>query len=104
MYQEFKLRVVELTGLSKDAIHVYVGLFVFFSFIAVARKGKVEPIALIPVLLVAVSMEIVDLYDNYRTMDSMYWGNSVHDLVNTAFWPVVIVLLVKFNQAFKHET
>jgi uncharacterized membrane protein len=104
MYQEFKFRVVELTGLSRDAIHIYVGLFVFFSFIAVFRKGKVEPVALIPVLFITVSMEIVDLYDNFRTMDSMYWGNSVHDLVNTVLWPVVIVLLVRFNRAFRHET
>ena len=104
MYQEFKLRVIEITGLSKDAIHIYIGLFVFFSFVAVFRKGKIEPIALIPVLLIAVSMEIVDLYGNYRTMDSMYWGNSVHDLVNTVLWPVIIVFLVKFNRVFRHET
>jgi hypothetical protein len=104
MYQEFKLRIVELTGLSKDALHIYVGLFVFFSFVTAARKGKIEPIALIPVLLIAVSMEIVDLYDNYRTMGSMYWANSIHDLVNTALWPVVIVLLAQFNLAFRKES
>ncbi len=103
IYQEFKLRVIDLTGLSRDAIHIYVGLFVFFSFVGFIRKGKIEPIALIPVFVVAAAMEVIDLYGNYQTMDSMYWGNSLHDLVNTLFWPVVIVLLVRFNHAFRRE-
>lgn len=103
MYQDLKLRIIEITGLSRDAIHIYIGLLVFFSFVAVFRKGKIEPIAVVPVLFVAASMEIIDLYDNYLTMESMYWANSVHDLINTAFWPTIIVLLVKYKRAFRQE-
>jgi hypothetical protein len=104
LYQEFKLSVLEITGLSRDAIHIYVGLFVFFSVVVALRKGRVEAIALIPVALVASLMEVTDLYDNYRTLNSIGWGNSLHDVVNTAFWPVTIVLLAKFTRAFRQRT
>jgi hypothetical protein len=96
-YQEFKLIVVELTGLSKDAIHIYVGLFIFFATVTILKKGKFDSSALIPVFIVALLMEIIDLIGNYQMMDSMYWGNSIHDLVNTLFWPLAIILLARFK-------
>lgn len=76
----------------------------FFSAVLALRKGRVEAIALIPVALVASLMEVTDLYDNYRTLNSMHWGNSLHDIVNTVFWPVTIVLLAKFTHAFGQRT
>jgi len=48
LYQEFKLIVVEFTGLSKDALHIYVGLLTFFAAVAVLKKGNVDSSALIP--------------------------------------------------------
>lgn len=95
MYQEFKLTILEITDLSRDAIHIYVGLAVFFTAVALFRRGKIDAAALVPVVVVATLMEIADLYGNYRTMDAMYWGSSVHDILNTLFWPVIIVLLKK---------
>ncbi|PCI78453.1 MAG: hypothetical protein COB20_06675 [SAR86 cluster bacterium] len=96
-YQEFKLLVVDILGLSKDAIHVYLGLTVFFLTVAVLKKGKIDLWAVAPVLVLAVGMETIDLYDNYRSMNSMYWSNSVHDIINTTFWPLVIVALAKLK-------
>jgi hypothetical protein len=97
-YQEFKLIVVNLTGLSKDAIHIYVGLFSFFATVTILKKVKVDSSTLIPVFIIALLMEAVDLIGNYQTMDSMYWDNSIHDLVNTLFWPMAIVLLARFKK------
>lgn len=100
MYQDLKLTVLSLTGLSRDAVHIYIGLIVFFSFIAFFRKGKIEPAALMPVLFVALCMETVDLFDSYTALSTLNWKDSAHDLLNTIFWPAAIVLLAKFNHAF----
>jgi hypothetical protein len=72
MYQEFKLQVLELIGLSRDAVHIYVGLLVFFWAVALLGKGRVEVPALLPVFIATAGMEAMDLYGNYRTMGSMY--------------------------------
>ena len=104
LYQEFKLIVVEFTGLSKDALHIYVGLLTFFAAVAVLKKGNVDSSALIPVVVVALLMEVIDLIGNYQTMDSMFWGNSVHDLANTLFWPLAIVLLTRFKKVSLRKT
>jgi len=96
MYQH-KLQVSELTGLSRDAVHSYVGLLIFFWAVALLRKGRVESTALVPVFVVAAGMDVMDLYGNYITMDAMYWGYRMRDLTNTVFWPLVIVLLVRFK-------
>lgn len=97
LYQDLKLAVVQLTGLSKDAIHIYVGLLIFFITVSVFRKGHVDIPALIPVAVLAISMEAIDLAGDFVTMDRLYWGNSLHDLVNTCFWPGIIVLLARFD-------
>ena len=100
-YQEFKLLVVDVLGLSKDAIHVYLGLTVFFLTIAILRKGKIDLWAVAPVIVLALGMETIDLYDSYRYMDSMYWSNSIHDIINTTFWPLVIIALSKLSYIAK---
>lgn len=89
--------VLGVLGLSKDAIHVYLGLAVFFLTVVVLKKGKIDLWAMAPVIILALSMETIDLYDSYRFMDSMYWSNSIHDIINTTFWPFVIVALAKSN-------
>lgn len=103
MYQDLKLIILELTGLSRDAIHIYIGMSVFFAMVAIFRKGKIEAVSLLPVLAAAAAMEIADLYESYSSMGPMYWGDSVHDLINTMLWPVVIVVLVKFNHVLKAQ-
>ena len=53
------------TGLSKDALHVYVGLAVFLLALTRWRIGSLPP--LLVVLTVALAGEVWDLIDNIRT-------------------------------------
>ncbi len=97
-YQNLKLQIVDFIGLSKDAIHIHIGPAAFVATIILWKKAKVTPICLIPVLLLAMGMESVDLYDDYKSVGYMRWSNSIHDMINTLFWPVLIVLFFKFRQ------
>lgn len=96
-YQEFKMLVVDVLALSKDAVHVYLGLTVFFLTVVLFKKGKIDLWAVVPVLALAIGMEAIDLYESYRYMNSMYWSNSIHDIINTTFWPLVIVALARLK-------
>ncbi len=95
-YQEAKVIIVSILELSKDSIHMHVGLIAFFLAVVLWKKGSIEGRCLIPVAIVASSMEILDLRYDYVSLGHLRLQAitaSIHDLINTTFWPVVIVVL-----------
>ncbi|ASF49184.1 hypothetical protein Q7A_03195 [Methylophaga nitratireducenticrescens] len=80
-----KLTILDVLGLSKDAIHIHVGLLVFFLAVVLWRRGRFDVLALFPVFFVAITMEILDLHDDLGSLGYMRWSASLHDLINTFF-------------------
>lgn len=93
--QEAKWFLIGATGLSKDALHIYVGLGVLFAAALPGRwrVGDWQP--LVAVLLVAMAGELWDLLDNIRTNVPMQWQGHVKDILNTLFWPAALTLLAR---------
>lgn len=100
-FQSFKHQLVNFADLSKDALHIYVGLAVFLLVVAVARKGLRSGLAMLAVVLVAVAGELLDLRDEFRLHERIKWLASLHDLVNTCFWPLVLWLLARYTRVVK---
>lgn len=95
-YQDAKLAILSILELSRDSIHLHIGLIVFFATVVLWKKGSIEARCLIPVAVVASLMEILDLRDDYSDLGYFRLAAvtaSIHDLVNTMIWPVVIVIL-----------
>ena len=91
-YQNLKLIVLDVLSLSKDAVHIHIGLLVFFLTVVLWRRGQLDILALLPVFLVAGAMEVLDLRDDLGSLGYMRWSASIHDLVNTVFWPTLVVI------------
>jgi hypothetical protein len=89
-----------LIHLAKDALHIYVGLGVFFLTLLLTRwrPGSWKP--LLVVLAVAIAGEVWDLRDSiaFHTRIDV-WGNW-HDIWNTMFWPTAIMILARFTGLF----
>ncbi len=100
-FQSFKHELVQFAELSKDALHIYVGLTVFLISAALARKGLRSFMALVLVLVVAVIGEILDLRDELRAHERIKWWASLHDLLNTCFWPLVLWVLARYTRILK---
>ena len=49
------------------------------------------------VLVVAMLMEAFDLRDDFASFGHFRWNASLHDILNTVFWPAVVVVLFKFR-------
>ena len=96
-YQLAKIHIMNLVPLSKDAVHIYIGLTVFFAAVVLWKKRRIQPACLIPVLAIAFGMESFDLFDDLRSFGHLRLGASIHDIINTIFWPVVVVILVKIR-------
>jgi len=92
-YQIFKLWVLAVIPLTKDAIHVYIGFLCLLVGLVVFRRRLSSYQALIPGLVVSLLLEVLDLRDGYSV------SASLHDIVNTNLMPVVLVTLARL-QAF----
>jgi len=90
-YQVFKLWWVTVLPLAKDAIHIYIGFLCLFLALILFRRKLGSFTALIPGLVVAVAMEVLDLRDGYALME------SVKDIVNTNLLPFLLVLLARWK-------
>jgi hypothetical protein len=99
--QKLKLDLVSTIGLSKDALHIYAGMIIFLVAVAVVRDGMRSKFPLLAVLLVSLTGEFIDARDNLARLGTMRLGASVHDVLNTMFWPVALWLLARYSRVMK---
>jgi hypothetical protein len=95
--QQSKLWVMGFSGLSKDALHVYVGLAVFFGCALMFRWPLQKGGPLLAVLVAALAGEIWDLADTLRYGEILRLSGNWHDVWNTLFWPLVITLIARMR-------
>lgn len=88
------------SGLSKDALHVHVGIGVFLAVSVLLRKPLKPYLPWLAVLIVALTGEFIDMLTNIYLSGHWRWAASTHDIVNTMFWPTIILLLVRFTRVF----
>ena len=99
-FQTIKLIILSVTGLSRDALHIYTGLITLFGAALVFHRPLRSIVPLIMVLLVCSLAETVDMYDDIAFRGYWRWNASLHDFLNTLFWPTVIFLLARFTSIF----
>ncbi|CAB5696742.1 Uncharacterised protein [Delftia tsuruhatensis] len=95
--QAVKLAIVAATGLSKDALHVYVGLATALAACALLRRPLGSWTPVLAVLAVAVGGELLDMRDDVASFGHWRWGASLHDVANTVFWPAVLCALARWT-------
>jgi hypothetical protein len=93
LLQQFKTSVVDATGLSKDALHIYFGLALFIGVRLVWRGRWGWLAAWCAALAMTLTGEWLDLRGEALAgalqPDSAHW----HDVWNTMFWPSVLALI-----------
>jgi hypothetical protein len=99
-FQAVKLALVSVTGLSKDSLHVYVGLSVYLFVVLVVRNRFRSLVPWLAVLLVALFGEALDMKDDISSLGYWRWSASIHDIINTIFWPSVFVALSRYTEVF----
>jgi hypothetical protein len=99
-FQSIKLSIIAASQLSRDALHIYVGLATWLVAAWLFRRPLRSYAPLLAVLLVAVLVEVVDLRDDWVTRGRLRWWASAHDLANTLFWPTVLLLATRYSRLF----
>ena len=66
------------------------------------EKGRIEGRCLSLLFCIAVLLEILDIKDDLGSLGYVRWAASIHDLLNTIFYPIVLVALTWLNK-IRHE-
>lgn len=98
--QDLKITVMSLTGLSKDALHVYVGLIVFLGAALILRRPAGSPLPWLAAFVAALLGEVVDARGDLTSLGYWRWLDSMRDVVNTIFWPTLLVLAARLTPVF----
>lgn len=99
-FQTIKLIVIAVTGLSRDALHIYTGLITMFVAALILRRPLRSIVPLVMVVLVCALGETIDMYDDIAFRGYWKWNSSLHDFLNTLFWPTLIFLLARYTMIF----
>ncbi len=96
-YQLFKLRVLDVIPVSKDAAHIYVGMACLLLAVLIFRAPLRSYRALLPGLIAAIAMEVFDLRDDLVSVGHFRWAASLKDIVNTNLLPLVLVTIARLG-------
>jgi hypothetical protein len=92
-FQDGKIAIMEATGLAQDALHIYVGVGAFLlARYAFGNWRWSGPVAWLIVAVFAILGEMLDY-----TGDGNFWAllsvdAHSHDIINTLFWPTILLL------------
>ncbi len=94
--QSAKLVLMDATGLAKDALHIHVGLIVFFAAALIFRW----PLRSWRPWAAALAGEAWDLWESLSEgRRILLWANW-KDVWNTMLWPSAILLLARGTRLF----
>jgi hypothetical protein len=96
--QMLKLHLLDVTGLGRDALHVYAGMAMFIGVRLVWRWRGGWMLAWLAALAVALGVEWMDIRAEGQAgvpqPEPAHW----HDVWNTMVWPTVLLLVGRWLQ------
>lgn len=96
-----KILIIEATDLSRDALHIYVGLAVMLAVAILLRRSLADWRPIAAVALASVAGEAWDLFDTFRQGEPPTWSGNWKDIWNTTFWPAILFCLARFTRVLK---
>lgn len=98
-WYELKSWALQHVRLSHDAMHIHLGLILFFALLWIPHRASQRVLwAWFGVLVATLINEAFDGYDWYLWTDSVNWLESTKDIINTMFWPTVAAIIIKLGQ------
>lgn len=90
MLNALKTDLSELLHLSKDALHVHLGLAIYLIVFLTLSQGRRHWLPWATVLAFELVNEAVDIF--HHGLSTAELGGSAKDIVNTMLWPTVLVV------------
>lgn len=96
MYNALKTDLAEFLGITKDALHIHIGLAIFFGLVVVLRRSPSSILPWLGLLAFELVNELMDIFHWHQGTFSFEIGDSLKDVINTMIWPTVALLTFRF--------
>lgn len=95
MLNSIKTALSDLLGISKDALHIHIGLGLFV-LLAFAFRGRLL-VPWIAVLVLQLGNEALDLLHEHE-IGGQHLFEALRDTLNTMLWPTVAAICLRMNR------
>lgn len=95
MLNDLKSLATDFLNLSRDALHIHLGLAIYVIAILVFRRG---PTSVLPWLSVLAFELINEALDLFHEVD---FSGAIVDVVNTMFWPTVALVVARVHLRYR---
>lgn len=89
MLNNLKIVLTDLLNLSRDALHIHVGLGIYFLALLLLRRGAASPIPWVIVLAIELVNEVLDLNHEVDLT------GAIVDILNTMLWPTIALIVAQ---------
>ena len=96
MYNAIKTDLATWIGISKDALHIHIGLAIFFALVLILRRRPASIVPWLGLLGLELLNEVIDVFHWHEGAFSFEVGDALKDIVNTMIWPSVALLTLRF--------
>ena len=94
-YSASKQQLLEATGATESLLHVHAGLLIFVAASLLLRKRMRSAWPIVLVGVFAIANEIVDWRASLVPATAATGAETLADIANTAFWPMVLFLAAR---------
>lgn len=98
MLNPLKTDLSQFLHLSRDALHIHLGLLVMLLVVIVLRKSPASFVPWLCVLGLELLNETLDLLHAHQGLSLL---GALKDIVNTMLWPTVILLLARYTKVLR---
>lgn len=93
-FHDFKGYILDLTDLSRDAMHIHVGLAIFLLIWLLWRWRGARFIAWMSALSITLYGEWLDHIAITNDITSQVWIEHWKDVISTMFWPTFLAIFI----------
>lgn len=103
LYNALKTDLADLLGITKDALHIHLGLAIFALIIVIFRRSPGSVLPWLGVLAFELANELLDIFHWHEGAFSFEIGDAFKDVANTMFWPTVAMLAFRIVAARQNK-
>jgi hypothetical protein len=101
VYNAFKTQLSDLLGISKDALHIHLGLATYLIVLVVFRRQLTSPVPWLALLAFEIVNEFLDIFHVHEGVMGLDLSGSLKDVLNTMFWPTVVLVAARWHRSRK---
>lgn len=100
LYHRFIIWLGDGTGASDSLLHVHAGMAVLLAARLITRRSLATPVPFAVVCIAELVNEVLD-----RIHDGTWlWGDTALDVLNTLFWPFVLMVGLRIRRSRSERT